>query len=124
MTEKQQHPLCCETCGIHKKVCSDLPHYYGKNSGNPTSGCILYDMMDKESDYADAYWNAIGLVGCASHTNAITLTPALLTHYQQRSQDTGKTVQQLVLADLTALMKKRVVREERRVFKEIEYERL
>jgi len=56
--------------------------------------------------------------------NALTLTPTLATHYQQRSQDTGKSMQQLVLADLTALMKKRTVREERRVFKEIEYERL
>jgi len=54
----------------------------------------------------------------------ITLTPSLLTHYQQRSQDTGKTVNALVLADLTALLKKRTAREERRVWKEIEYERL
>jgi len=57
-------------------------------------------------------------------SESITLTPALATHYKQRSQDTGKTVQQLVLADLTARMKKRTAREERRVFKEIEYERL
>ncbi len=56
--------------------------------------------------------------------DAITLTPSLATHYQQRSQDTGKSVNALALADLTALMKKRTAREERRVWKEIEAERL
>jgi hypothetical protein len=57
-------------------------------------------------------------------SDVIILTPSLLTHYQQRSQDTGKSVNALALADLTALMKKRTAREEKRVWKEIEYERL
>jgi len=58
-----------------------------------------------------------------SRCQGVSLTPSLATHYQQRSQDTGKTVSALVLADLTALMKKRTAREEKRVWKEIEYER-
>jgi len=56
--------------------------------------------------------------------SAILLTPTLATHYEQRSQDTGKTVTALVLADLTALLKRRVEREEKRVWKDNEYERL
>ncbi len=64
---------------------------------------------------------------CGFNSNppcALTLTPTLATHYQQRSQDTGKSVNALVLADLTALLKKRVAREEKRVWREIEFERL
>ena len=56
--------------------------------------------------------------------NIITLTPSLAQHYTERSQATGKPVQALVLPDLTALHRKRVAREEKRVWKEIEYERL
>jgi hypothetical protein len=56
--------------------------------------------------------------------SAITLTPTLAKHYAERSQATGKPVQVLVLQDLAALHKKRVAREEKRVRKEIEYERL
>jgi hypothetical protein len=63
-------------------------------------------------------------VGCGAHPDAITLTPALTAHYTERSQATGKPISQLVLQDLTALHKKRVAREEKRVWKEIEYERL
>jgi hypothetical protein len=61
------HPKRCETCDIHKKVCNNLPYYYGKDLPHPSSGCTLYDMMDTEPDFSDAYWNAIALVGCASH---------------------------------------------------------
>ena len=64
------HPLRCETCDIHKKVCNNLPYYYGKDLPHPSSGCTLYDMMDTEPDFSDAYWNAIALVGCASHTSS------------------------------------------------------
>ena len=71
----------------------------------------------------DCFW-IIEHGKCPKGKQPITLTPTLATHYQQRGQDTGKSVQQLVLADLTALIKKRVAREERRVWKEIEYERL
>lgn len=56
--------------------------------------------------------------------DAITLPPSLQQHYTQRSHETGKSVRELVVRDLEALRKKRVAREERRVFKEIEYERL
>jgi hypothetical protein len=56
--------------------------------------------------------------------NAITLTPALAQHYAERSQATGKSVSQLVLQDLAALHRKCVEREEKRVWKENEYERL
>ena len=54
----------------------------------------------------------------------ITLTPTLAQHYAERSQATGKPLQVLVLQDLAALNRKRVAREEKRVWKEIEYERL
>jgi hypothetical protein len=61
---------------------------------------------------------------CAKHNNVITLIPSLTQHYAERSQATGKTIPQLVLQDLAALHKKRVAREEKRVWKENEYERL
>jgi phage tail sheath gpL-like len=66
--------------------------------------------------------------GCKHDTRLllprITLTPALTAYYTERSQSTGKPMQTLVLQDLAALHRKRVAREEKRVFKEIEYERL
>ncbi len=95
---------CC-----HHDVC------YMINKGNPCindNPCEIPCIFDSRK--------AINFSRCPS----VVLTPTIATHYQQRSQDTGKTVQQLVLADLTALMKKRTAREEKRVFKEIEYERL
>ena len=62
---------------------------------------------------------------CAvSPNSAITLTPSLTHHYAERSQATGKPVQALVLQDLAALHKKRVAREEKRIFRENEFERL
>jgi ABC-type Zn uptake system ZnuABC Zn-binding protein ZnuA len=70
-----------------------------------------------------AYNNVAGLVE-HMQDDVVTLTPTLITHYQQRSQETGKSVNALVLADLTALLKKRVARGEKRVWKENEYERL
>lgn len=63
-------------------------------------------------------------VGCGAHPDAIALTPSLAQHYAERSQATGKPVQVLVLHDLAALHKKRVAREEKRIFRDIEYERL
>jgi hypothetical protein len=54
----------------------------------------------------------------------IPLTPALTAYYTERSQSTGKSISSLVLQDLAALHRKRVAREEKRVWKEIEYERL
>jgi hypothetical protein len=108
MTEKLQHPLRCETCG-HREV-----------NPNDDNYChIIKDFIAGEIEM-----DTTAKVGCASHTNNLVLTPTLATHYQQRSQDTGKTVSALVLVDLTALHRKRVAREDRRVFKEIEYERL
>lgn len=63
-------------------------------------------------------------IGCASQTNTLTLTQSLAQHYAERSQATGKPVQVLVLRDLAALHRKRVAREESRVFRENEFERL
>jgi hypothetical protein len=57
-------------------------------------------------------------------SDAITLTPSLAQHYAERSQATGKPVQALVLQDLAALHRKRVAREDSRVFRENEFERL
>jgi hypothetical protein len=108
MTEKQQHPLRCETCGhYHGLYC---PRDYSNTHGN--------------SDKFEGMHTQVDSCGCASHTDALTLTPALQDYYAARAKETGKEVGKLVLADLTALWKKRVAREDRRVFKEIEYERL
>jgi hypothetical protein len=41
-----------------------------------------------------------------------------------KSQQTSKPINQLVLSDLTALLKKRVAREDKRVWKDNEMERL
>ena len=54
----------------------------------------------------------------------LTLPPSLQDYYTMKSQKTNKPVSTLVLSDLTALMKKRVAMDEKRVWKEIEYERL
>jgi hypothetical protein len=54
----------------------------------------------------------------------IVLTPSLTQHYTELAKAKGKSVGMLVNADLTALHKKRVVREDKRVWKEIEFERL
>jgi hypothetical protein len=56
--------------------------------------------------------------------SALTLTPVLQDYYTSRAKETGKDVGKLVLSDLTALWKKRVVREDKRVWKDNEYERL
>jgi len=68
-----------------------------------------------------AYNNVAGLI---EHMDIVSLTPSLTTYYTERSQATGKPVQTLVLHDLAALHRKRVAREEKRVWKEIEMERL
>ena len=101
MTEKQQHELRCETC--NRENCP---------FGTEALYCVRIIP------------NIIRQVGCASHTSAIPLTPSLTKHYAERSQATGKPVQALVLQDLAALHRKRVAREEKRVFRENEYERL
>jgi hypothetical protein len=64
--------------------------------------------------------------GCQHDTRLLPprIAPALTAYYAERSQATGKPVQSLVLQDLAALHRKRVAREEKRVWKEIEYERL
>lgn len=108
MTEKQQHELRCMTCG-HREVNAN-DDYYCTVIGDFIAGEIEMDTTAK--------------VGCASHTSALTLTPALTAYYTGRSRDTGKPISALVLQDLAALHRKRVAREEKRVFKEIEYERL
>jgi hypothetical protein len=63
-------------------------------------------------------------VGCGAHPDSITLTPTLAQHYTELAKTKGKSVGMLVNADLTALHRKRVAREEKRAWKEIEYERL
>ena len=108
MTEKQQHPWGCNTCG-HREVNVNDDYYC----------TVIKDFIAGEIEM-----DTTAKVGCASHTNAITLTPSLTQHYTERSQATGKPVQALVLQDLAALHKKRVAREESRVFRENEFERL
>jgi hypothetical protein len=108
MTEKQQHPLRCETCG-HREV-----------NPNDDNYChVIKDFIAGEIEM-----DTTARVGCASHTDAITLTPALQDYYAARAKETGKDVGKLVLSDLIVLWKKRVVREEKRVWKDNEYERL
>jgi hypothetical protein len=79
---------------------------------------------DDDNHTEEKYKNARGLAAKIRGTSAITLTPALQDYYATKSQQASKPVNQLVLSDLTALLKKRVAREDSRVFKEIEYERL
>ena len=111
MTEK--HPLNCdESCGHFSDYGKDHDIFCLKF-------CKKYNLITEP-----IFRNQIKHVGCASHTSAITLTPSLSHHYTERSQATGKPVSQLVLQDLAALHKKRVAREEKRVWKEIEFERL
>ena len=104
MTEKQQH--CSNEC-----ACS---RFAGSLAWRDSTPCMA---------------NHEGCKPCEWDTrllpqNAITLTPSLAHHYTERSQATGKTISQLVLQDLAALHKKRVAREESRVFRENEFERL
>jgi hypothetical protein len=124
MTEKQQQRYIIDDnmlmtwragCINPFDPCHDTPdcrmcEYRGKGAREK---CCDFDDDDMQKIFQS---NPVG--------NFIHLTPTLITHYQQRSQDTGKTVQQLVLADFTALMKKRTAREEKRVWKDIEYGRL
>jgi hypothetical protein len=76
----------------------------------------MHGMLESKSD-------SIYTSGAFTVTD-IVLTPSLTQHYTERSQATGKPVQALVLQDLAALHRKRVAREESRVFRDIEYERL
>jgi len=110
MTEKQQHKLRCETCGNTK--------------GKDPKICKILDEEVYGSFMTSYIQGVVSRCGCASHTSALTLTPSLTAYYTERSQATGKPVSSLVLQDLAALHRKRVAREEKRVWKEIESERL
>jgi hypothetical protein len=104
MTEKQQPEKDpCDFCRYKQQACA-----YWIDGQKPDGACIT----------------KLRSLPRVPKTGALTLTPAIATHYQQRSQDTGNTVSALVLADLTALHRKRVAREEKRVWKDNEYERL
>jgi hypothetical protein len=91
---------------------------------NRCHGCE-YRGKGARKDCCDFDDEAMQKIFCSNPIgDAIPLTPSLTQHYAERSQATGKTIPQLVLQDLAALHKKRVAREERRVWKDIEYERL
>ena len=76
----------------------------------------MHGMLESKSD-------SIYTSGAFTVTD-IVLTPSLTQHYAELAKTKGKSVGMLVNADLTALHRKRVAREEKRAWKEIEYERL
>jgi len=102
MTEKQQQP----------NIIDEMMKEYS---------CIFYPMCCKARELLYCP-QKVGKSKCDDYRQY--LTPALAKHYSERSQATGKPVQALVLQDLAALHRKRVAREERRVFRENEFERL
>lgn len=103
MTEKQQQPIRRVTITIE-----------GENKLFGISGHLqeVYSLCSK-------YHTRI-----INDAEAIPLTPALTAHYTAISAKTGKSVSELVARDLAALHRKRAAREEKRVWKEIEMERL
>jgi len=121
MTEKQQQYIiddgmlmawrsgCINPYDEHTYYCKRC-EYSGKDT---REGCCEFDDDDMQKIFQR---NPVG--------DIIPLTPALTTYYTERFQSTGKPVSALVLQDLAALHRKRVAREEKRVFKEIEFERL
>jgi hypothetical protein len=100
-----------------------------------TGVCAVQENCTDYADFIESIMDELGEdddpvcpIKCAKRVNpqqdAITLTPALQDYYAMKSHRTGKPISVLVLSDLTALHRKRVVREEKRVWKENEYERL
>jgi hypothetical protein len=89
-----------------------------------SSGCPNLNLQDFDGEPETYPQNTFCKCPYRKHPNIIPLTPALTAYYTERSQATGKPITQLVLQDLAALHRKRVAREEKRVWKEIEYERL
>jgi hypothetical protein len=141
MTEKQQHKL---------KPVNNLNEVtslwrYMKSTIEDTECCgetwdFLSEWVNPETGTAQhALWRGCETIVAVCHKinnqinmayphpigeSTITLTPALQDYYAARSTKTGKPINTLVLSDLTALLKKRVAREEKGVWKENEYERL
>jgi hypothetical protein len=102
MTEKQQQP----------NIVDEMMKEYS---------CIFYPMCCKARELLYCP-QKVGKSKCEDYRQY--LTPPLTQHYTERSHSTNKSITQLVLQDLAALHRKRVAREEKRVWKEIEYERL
>ena len=102
--EKQQQPSRCD----HQKMC-------GKSKiGKHTDGKLY--CYDEDCDDR--------IVTFLADASMVMLPEKLRLYYTDRSRDTGKPISQLVLQDLAALHRKRVAREEKRVWKENEMERL
>lgn len=116
MNEKQQQ-------GLRKVIMRDGPH----RAIAPDDGWLCFKYLDggeeSISTFADISNGDVITYGIAP-SSALALTPALTAYYTERSQSTGKPISQLVLQDLAALHRKRVAREEKRVWKENEFERL
>jgi hypothetical protein len=83
--------------------------------------CIFYPLCHKARELLYCP-QKVGKSKCDDYRQY--LTPALTAYYTGRSRDTGKPISSLVLQDLAALHRKRMAREEKRVFRDIEYERL
>jgi len=118
MTDKQQqrYVITENDLSVVRYEC-----IHSENTDPCPEDCPYFDESDGGVCTLDIieYLHALPQIG-----DAIPLTPALTAYYTERSQSAGKTVSQLVLQDLAALHRKRVAREEKRVFKDIEYERL
>jgi len=116
MMEKQQQPKCRVNWQKPYRTCT-ICNYVDE----PTNNCLQEDINRCPCGgiVRTPMFKSARVV-----PDAITLTPSLAQHYAERSQATGKLVQALVLQDLAALHRKRVEREEKRVWKDIEYERL
>ena len=83
--------------------------------------CIFYPMCCKARELLYCP-QKVGKSKCDDYRQY--LTPSLAQHYAEIAKIKGKSVSALVNADLTALHRKRVAREEKMVWKEIEFERL
>jgi hypothetical protein len=103
MTEKQQH---CD----HESVCT---RFIGSLAWKDSTRCMANQDGCKECIHDSRI-----------KPTQLPLTPVLQDYYAARAKETGKALSTLVLADLTALWKKRVARDEKRVWKDNEYERL
>ena len=102
MTEKQQQP----------NIIDEMMKEYS---------CIFYPMCYKARELLYCP-QKVGKSKCDDYRQY--LPPTLTQHYAELAKTKGKSVGALVLQDLTALHRKRVAREESRVFRDIEYERL
>jgi len=98
----------------------------------PSQRCETCDYFEQGSQWCavlkervcNLEMTLIERVGCGSHPDAVTPIPTLAAYYTNLSHEKGESVNVLVNRDLAALHRKRVAREEKRVWKEIEFERL